>query len=332
MWFRRGAILLAAIGLPAVWGCFTMISMPGRSYRGPLPPLTAQQRAIRDGIRRDIDALAGAIGGRSAWSNPRGLVAAAELLERSLTEAGYEVKRQSFRAARSDCANLEVEFPGATRPGEVVVVGAHYDTCGDLPGADDNASGVAAALALARTLRSGPAPGRTLRFVIFVNEEPPFFRTEAMGSLVYARECRRRGDDVVAMLSLETVGYYTDVPGSQRYPWPLSWFYPSTGDFIGFIGDGSSRGLVRSAVGSFRRHASFPSEGAVLPRSIPGVGWSDHWAFWQCGYPAAMVTDTAPFRNPNYHAPGDTPETLDYDRMARVVDGLRGVVGDLISP
>ena len=170
---------------------------------------------------------------------------------------------------------------------------------------------------------------RTVRFVLFANEEPPFFQTADMGSLVYAKRCRQRGENIVAMLSVETIGYYSERPGSQQYPPPMGLLYPSTGDFIGFVGNVKSRHLVRELVGSFRRHAQFPSEGAALPGSMTGVSWSDQWAFWQEGYPAVMVTDTAPFRYPYYHHPADTPDRLDYERMARVVDGLRAVLVDL---
>ncbi len=133
------------------------------------------------------------------------------------------------------------------------------------------------------------------------------------------------------MLSLETIGYYRDAPGSQHYPPPVGLIPPSTGDFIGLIGNVALRKLVRAAVGWFCHHARFPSEGAALPGFIAGVGCSDHWAFWQEGYPAVMVTDTAPFRNPYDHSPHDTPDKLDFDRLARVVDGLRGVITNLAS-
>jgi Zn-dependent M28 family amino/carboxypeptidase len=189
---------------------------------------------------------------------------------------------------------------------------------------------VAALLALARMLKDG-APARTLRFVAFANEEPPHFKQPSMGSLHYAESCKQHGDDVVAMLSLETMGYYRDEPGTQKYPAPLSSFYPDTGNFIGFVGDLSSRALVNRVVDSFRRHASFPSEGAALPGSIPGVGWSDHWSFWQHGYPAVMVTDTAPFRYPHYHEPSDTPDHIDFARLAQVVRGLEKVIAELTS-
>jgi Zn-dependent M28 family amino/carboxypeptidase len=221
--------------------------------------------------------------------------------------------------------NLIVETLGSTKPKEIIVIGAHYDTCMGTPGADDNATGVAGVLALARAFAGRPQ-ARTLRFALFVNEEPPTFQTPDMGSWVYAKACRARGDNIVAMFSLESIGYYCDEPGSQKYPPPVGLFYPSKGDFIAFIGNGSNRALVRRCIRQFRSTTQFPSEGAAVPAALPGVGWSDHWSFWQEGYPALMVTCTAPFRNPNYHKPGDTPETLDYERLARVVMGVERVV------
>jgi hypothetical protein len=146
-----------------------------------------------------------------------------------------------------------------------------------------------------------------------------------MGSLVYAKRCKDRGERIVAMLSLETIGFYSDVKGSQKYPPPLSLFYPSTGNFIGFVGDRSSTDLMRSVVKTFRATTRFPSEGAALFASLPGVGWSDHWSFWQVGYPGVMVTDTAPFRYPHYHTGADTPDKLDYE-LERVVGELVGVL------
>ena len=209
-----------------------------------------------------------------------------------------------------------------------MVIGAHYDTVYDCPGADDNTSGIAALLELARALKDSH-PARTVRFVAFVNEEPPWFQTDDMGSLVYAEQAHKLKENIVAAISIETIGMYSDAEGSQEYPAGFKSLYPSKGNFIAFVGDLGSRSLVRQAVRSFREVTKFPSEGSAAPGAIPGVGWSDHWSFWQEGYPAIMVTDTAPFRNVNYHRPTDTPETLDYDSMARVVHGLVGVVADL---
>ena len=166
--------------------------------------------------------------------------------------------------------------------------------------------------------------------MFFVNEEPPHFQTESMGSLVYARELRQSGIPVSAMISLETIGYYFDASGSQKYPaLLLSLFYPDRGNFIGFVGNSESRDLVRRAIRSFRASAQFPSEAVAAPASLPGVGWSDQWSFWQQGYPAIMITDTAAFRYPYYHTPLDTIDKIDFEKMARVVDGVRSVVVSL---
>jgi len=175
-------------------------------------------------------------------------------------------------------------------------------------------------------------PTRTLRFVAFVNEEPPFFQTEQMGSLVCARRSRERDEKVVVMLSLESLGYYSTDDGSQKYPFPMGWFYPSRGDFVAFVGRSADAKWVRLCVKLFRQNAQFPSEGGALPGWLPGIGWSDHWAFWQAGYPALMVTDTAIFRSPHYHAESDNPDKLDYDRFARAVEGLSRVIEKLVNP
>jgi Zn-dependent M28 family amino/carboxypeptidase len=185
-------------------------------------------------------------------------------------------------------------------------------------------------LALARSMTKD-TPRRSVRFVAFVNEESPYFGTESMGSLIYARRCRAQQENVVAMLSLETLGFYSDADESQKYPLPLALIYPSKGNFIGFIGNVESVELVKQTVTAFRQSVLFPAEGAALPDAIDGVGWSDHWAFWQQGYPALMVTDTAMFRNPHYHQATDKPPTLSYDRLARVVSGLAGAVRSLAS-
>jgi Zn-dependent M28 family amino/carboxypeptidase len=216
-------------------------------------------------------------------------------------------------------------------PDEIVVFGAHYDAVMGCPAANDNGSGVAATLAVARALTSAgvPRPARSIRFVFFVNEEPPFFWTEEMGSDVYARACKERGDNIVAMLTPETIGCYSDEPGSQRYPIPIKRFYPDKGDFIAFIGMYEARALIRLCVEIFRKNAAFPSVGAGLPGIVPHVGASDHWSFWRQGYPALMVTDTAPYRYTHYHRATDTPDKLDYEKMARVVEGLQRVVEEL---
>jgi hypothetical protein len=269
--------------------------------------------------------LAGEIGERNLLQRPRRLAAAADYVAAQWTQMGFAVQRQTYRVARDEVCNLEIEIPGAVRPDEIVVIGAHYDSALGTPAANDNGSGVAALLALAARFH-GRRHDRTLRFVAFVNEEPPYFQTEAMGSWVYARRCRQRNEQIVAMLSLETIGYYSDLPGSQSYPLPLGWLYPTTGNFVAFVGSLRSAALVRQSLGVFRQHEAFPSEGGALPAAVPGVGFSDHWSFWQEGYPGAMVTDTAMFRYSHYHEPTDTPDRIDYEKTARVVRGLEAVV------
>ncbi|MEQ8382777.1 MAG: M28 family peptidase [Coleofasciculus sp. A1-SPW-01] len=328
---RSGVIRLAILSiilLIVIFGAwFLMIRMPGESYHGELPPLTQKEVTLQNALQQDVEKLAGEIGRRN-YLYYDGLIAATDFLERELSQAGYKVKRQGYEIDNQTYYNLEVEIIGTEKPQEIVVVGGHYDSVYTSPAANDNGTGAAATLELAR-LFAGKQPARTLRFVEFVNEEPPFFQTDDMGSLVYAKQCRDRKENIVAMLSLETMGYYSDKIGSQQYPFPLDRIYPLQGNFIGFIGNLGSRKLVHNVVASFRRHAKFPSEGATLPHKIPGVGWSDQWAFWQQGYPGVMVTDTAPFRYPYYHTDEDTPDKVDYERLARVVAGLEQVITEL---
>lgn len=251
-----------------------------------------------------------------------------------MQQTGYKVDRQGYEVSLSGlqgrtCYNLEVEITGSERSGEIVVIGGHYDSLEDTPGANDNASGTAAVLALARAF-AGKQTVRTLRFVTFVNEEPPYFQSKDMGSWVYVKRCRQRNENIIGMLSLETIGYYSDEKWSQNYPVaPLGLVYPTAGNFVAFVGNIKSRKLVRDVVGLFRRYAEFPSEAAALPEMLVGVGWSDQWAFWQGGYPGVMVTDTAPFRYPYYHTQEDTPDKIDYDQLAYVVSALEKVVAGL---
>ncbi len=307
-----------------------MIGMPEESWSGPLPPLTEGEAELAEELRAAVERLAVVIGERNITHRMEALQRAADFIEESLVGFGCSVERQSFQAMGRSCDNLAVEIPGSSKKEEIVVVGAHYDTVPGSPGANDNGSGVAAALALARIF-SGKKPDRTIRFVFFTNEEPPFFQTKEMGSLVYARRCEERGEDVAAMLALETMGCFLDGDDSQKYPPPLGFFYPSQGNFIAFVGNTGSRRLVRDVVASFRRRTSFPSEGAALPGILPGIAWSDHWSFWKAGYQAVMVTDTAPFRYPHYHLASDTPDKIDFEKLARVVAGLELVLDELVG-
>jgi Zn-dependent M28 family amino/carboxypeptidase len=239
--------------------------------------------------------------------------------------------RTCFEVSRVPVCNIEATLHGTSRPDEFVVLGAHYDSVPQCPGANDNGTGVAALLELSRRFAQRPL-ARTLKFVAFVNEEPPFFQTSQMGSVVYANAAKARGDRIVGMLSLETIGYYSDLPGSQRYPLPMAPMYPDIGSFIGFVSNLRSTRLLLNARRAFRERTRFPLQSAALPAAVPGVGWSDHWSFWQAGYPALMVTDTAPFRYPWYHTPGDTPDKICYEPFAEVVEGLEHVAATLAGP
>lgn len=323
-------ITLGFVVLVAAVAWWMMIHMPGRSYRGELPAADEDLASISDELRRVIACLAVEIGERNVLNRPHELARAADWIEAEFVEAGYTANRQEYEVSGCKCCNLEVEITGTTQPEEIVIVGAHYDTVPGTPGANDNTSGVAAMLALVRRFSNRRA-NRTLRFVAFVNEEQPYAHTEKMGSRVYTRRCRERGENVVAMMCLETLGYYDDTRGSQKYPQPFGLLYPSKGNFIAFVGNVRSRALVRKMVGAFRRGERFPSEGAAVPESVPRIGDSDHKSFWREGYPAVMVTDTANFRYPYYHEPEDTIDKIDFDRLARVVRGLEAVVRELVG-
>ena len=307
-----------------------MAAMPGERYRGPLQPLGVEDRRLAEDLKAHVVAVASE---EHNVGHPEALERSARYIETTLAGLGYAVARQEFETAGVKVRNLEVARagPGAGKP-QLIIVGAHYDSAQGAVGANDNGSGVAALIELALAFKQvRPGEGFEIRFVFYVNEELPWFGTDKMGSNLHAASLAREGRQVVAMLSLETIGWYSSAPASQHYPFPFNLLYPSTADFIGFVANPRSRALVRRIVGAFRRHAAFPSEGAVGPESIRGIGWSDQWSYWQRGWPAVMVTDTALYRYPHYHTLHDTPDKLDYDGLARVVKGLEGVVRELVA-
>jgi Zn-dependent M28 family amino/carboxypeptidase len=289
-------------------------------------PLSAAEIGLRSELTADVQEVARKIGERNMHRYPQ-LLATADFIESSFSRAGLQPRRDTYELGGRACHNIEAEIRGA-HP-QILLVGAHYDSVVGSPGANDNGSGVAAVLALARRFATRSTT-HTLRFVAFVNEEPPYFQTSEMGSFVYASRCKARGDQISTMISLETIGYFSDAAGSQTYPAVgLGAFYPKVGNFIGFVGNVGSRELLRRAIAVFREQKKLPSQGAALPSFIPGVAWSDQWSFWQHGYPGIMITDTAPFRYPHYHAATDTPDKLDYDRFTLVVSGVEKMIEDL---
>lgn len=288
----------------------------------------------QEDLEKYVKVLAGDIGERHLGEYKK-LRATAFWIESSLgpSNMGYLVNRENYEVDGQTVWNVIADLRGTERADELVVVSAHYDTVPGSPGANDNGSGVAALLSLANSF-SGTTPARTIRFVAFVNEEPPHFHTDTMGSLVHAKNLARRGAQVTAMISLEAIGYFTDAPGSQKQPEGVpTGLFPETGNFIALVGKPESRSLLDQVAKAYQQTGpGVPAMVAALPESVEGAGWSDHWSFWQAGYPAIMVTDTAPYRYPHYHRPTDTADRIDYARFTEVVKGLRAAVDALANP
>jgi hypothetical protein len=260
------------------------------------------------------------------YSNPEALAAAADYIRGIWRQDGLEVEEQPYDIGARHFRNLLVRL--GPKDGGRIVVGAHYDVCGEKPGADDNASGVAGLLELGRLLLADQAVlRRRVDLVAYSTEEPPFFATSDMGSARHAAWLRAQGADVVAMLSLEMLGYYSGEPGSQEFPVPgFSFFYPTTGNYIVLVARPADWQLVRRIKPLMQHAMKMRVYSANAPRMIPGIDWSDQRAYWDMGYPALMVTDTSFLRNHNYHEETDTIDTLDFVRMADVVRGVEGAV------
>ncbi|MDJ1156642.1 M28 family peptidase [Chelatococcus sp. SYSU_G07232] len=278
------------------------------------------EETLESRLRGHVHRLAGDIGERHVWRR-EALQAAASYIENEWGAQGYAVARIAYTVAGLPCANLEAVRRGGAREREILLVGAHYDTVAGSPGANDNGSGVAALLELSRMF-AGLDPAMTVRFVAFVNEEAPFFRSRLQGSAVYAEETRRRGDDIRLMVCLETIGWYSEALGSQGYPPLFGLFHPDRANFIGLVSNFRSRAAMRRLAAAFRAQSDFPLETTATFAFVPGVSWSDHRSFWRKGYPAVMVTDTAFYRYRYYHDADDTPEKLCYPEFARMTEGL----------
>lgn len=312
------------------------VKMPGKSYEGARPAADEETLQIEARLRKVLTTLSVDIGPRPQWDKEK-LDEAVAFIKNEMEACGGKehVQVQKFTWDNLEYENVELTIKGQSGKGqpktdEIIVVGAHYDSVEGCPGANDNGTGVVALLELARYFASHPQE-RTLKFVAFANEEY-YFRTEGMGSCQYARRLQKSGQlkNVKAMLALETIGCFSEVPGSQACPPPFASFYPDKGNFISFISTDKARELVSQAVASFRRSAvPMPSEGLAAPGEVPGVDWSDHLYFLRYGCPALMVTDTAPYRYPYYHKGEDTIDKLDLAGTALVVQGLKPVLSDL---
>jgi len=318
-----GVLLITA----AAW---YSLALPGESHEGPQPPVTDEERDLALRLRRHVEVIAHE---PHNLDQPDALARVADYIVQVLSQYGHRPERQIFEVQGQSVENIAVTVNASgPRPAErTIVVGAHYDSFGQSPGANDNGSGTAAVIELVRLLSDLTTLRTRLILVLFVNEEPPYFQTLDMGSVRFAKLLAARGEPVAAMLSLETIGFYSDRPRSQRYPKPLNLLFPSTASFIAFIAMPGSRGLLHSVVRAFRETTPFPSIGGVGPSLIPGIGWSDHWAFAEVGFPAVMVTDTALFRYPHYHLPTDMPDKIEYEKLARITKGLERVIRALAS-
>ena len=283
---------------------------------------TPEEHAIVVALRRHVAAIANAPRNLSYFES---LQRAAAYIDGEFKRTGYDTRQPTYEVGGRQVANIEAERRGSRQPARIIVIGAHYDSVADSPGANDNASGVAVMLELARRHAALPVAS-TVRFVAFVNEEPPHFMTPAMGSFRYAAEAAARGDDIVGMMSLETIGYYSDVIGSQHYPFPFRLLLPDRGDFLAMVSNFASMRALRAASRAFRSATRLPLLASPAPTWIPGVAWSDHWSFWQHGYRAIMLTDTAPYRYPHYHLSTDTPDRLNYQKMAQIVTGCAAAI------
>lgn len=304
------------------------IAFPRVGHVGPLPPLSASEGELATRLRTHVTKIAATPRNVAHY---RALEATASHIEQQLVEMGYAPQTQEFDVTGRPVRNIEVVVPERSghESAATLVVGAHYDTHGDSPGANDNGTGVAALLEIARGLAGTDSPGRRIRLVFFVNEEQPFSKTDDMGSLRHARALRDSGEPVLGMIALETLGYFAEEPHSQRYPTPFNLIYPNTGNFVAFVGLLRARAFTHAAVSAFRAQTAFPSIGGIAPGFIAGIDYSDHWAYDQCGFPALMITDTAPFRNPHYHALYDLPDTVDYKSLARITAGLIRMIREL---
>ncbi len=297
-------------------------------------PLSEHEKALTDRLRNDVFYLASEIGERNVFV-PGTMEQTSKWIIQRFETMGYEPEIHTYSRTAvmgsppGTSDNIIAEIPGTEQPGEIVIIGAHYDSVIHSPGANDNASAVAVMLALAEIFANQPQP-KTLRFIAFANEEPPFFKTENMGSYKYAERSREQGENIFTMMALDGLGFFNDEPGSQNYPFPgIGFFYPNKANFIGFVTRLKDTSLLNRVTRTFQENATINAEGAALPGFIPGVSWSDHWSFWQHGYSAFLVTDTLLFRDPYYHTTNDTPERLDYESMARVASGLVYVIEEL---
>lgn len=320
------ALTVLAAAAVAYWYA---LSLPGKSYSGAQAPVTDDERDLAARLRRHVEAIASV---PHNVAHHAALERSAAYIETELKAIGYSPVAQVYDIGDKPVRNIAVELaaPGASASTPTVVVGAHYDSFGDAPGANDNGSGSAAVIELARLLKDLAPEDKRLRLLLFVNEEPPYDRTPDMGSYRYAKSLKEAGENVTGMISLETVGAFSDKPGTQKYPFPFDLIFPDVANFVAFVALPGGRAFLHEVVGGFRRHAQFPTIGGTAPDFVDGIGWSDHWSFYMLGYPAIMITDTALFRYRDYHTPRDLPDKVDYEKLARITLGLEATLREML--
>jgi Zn-dependent M28 family amino/carboxypeptidase len=325
VWVVGLAFLAVMVGAAAWYS----LALPGRSHTGPIGPITDEEREIAGRLRQHVVAVASVPHNLAHYA---ALEQSARYIQQTLEGLGYEIERQMFSTEGQPVRNLEATRKSGSAGTPSLVIGAHYDSFRDSPGANDNGTGVAAVLELARLLKDWQPHGLDIRLVLFVNEEPPYYRTADMGSWRYAKRLSEQGAPIHGMISLETLGAFYDEADTQQYPPPFGLVFPTTANFIALVGMPGSRSFLHKVVGSFRSHTAFPTIGGVASDAlVPGIGWSDHWSFAGFNFPAIMITDTALFRYRHYHLPSDTPDKVNYDKLARITKGIERVVRSLAA-
>lgn len=316
------------LAMGAVWLLLVLVDDAASELSSWKKAMPVDKQTIIHDLRDHLIMLTRTIGERSV-RKPRNIELSAAYIQAQFEAYGLAVRRQTYLYRDRPVSNIVAEWQPSVKPAAHYVLGAHYDSVAGTVGADDNASAVAVLLETARAIKH-PAinakRGLALTFVAFALEEPPVYGTKYMGSRVFAAKAKQAGQAIDGMICLEMVGYTCHAPGCQQYPFPLQFFgYPKEGNFIGMVGNVNSLGFSRRLRNSFQRNPDLPVVALTVPFNgwiMPAVRLSDHASFWSQGYPAVMLTDSAFFRNPHYHRPSDTMETLDLGFMAELVISL----------
>lgn len=317
VFFRHAAAVAVVLSTTVGW-------IPTRSVS---ISLSESQKETSRYLSNVVDVLALEIGNRNYVYYDQ-LQRAQDYIHKEFEKLGYAVSLQTYAIDHQVFSNV-IATKGSPWEGQPLIIGAHYDSCFN-PGADDNASGVAGLLGLAKLLADDHNVDH-LVFVAFVNEEPPFFQTDKMGSRVFVKDLKQKGQEIQGAVILEMIGYYSNDWFSQKYFPFLGLFFPNKGNFIAMVGNFNSLDMLRRLRRGFRKNSHFPLRTLTAPSFMPGTNFSDHWSFWKERYPAVMVTDTAFLRNPHYHQPTDLPHTLNYDAMTQVVYGLKFAVSEFLN-